>query len=96
MSLAALDATLRLAKPGHTYDSAYSLSQQYRISQTTAVRLLEANGYTKVHQANQANQAQARFRWVKQETQLDRVERKLDLIIQALSLLSPLNTTTKS
>lgn len=89
MSLAALDATLRLAKPGHTYDSAYSLSQQYRISQTTAVRLLEANGYAKVHQANQAqaNQAnQARFRWVKQETQLDRVERKLDLIIQALSL----------
>lgn len=84
MSLAALDATLRLAKPGHTYDSAYSLSQQYRISQTTAVRLLEANGYAKVHQANQANQA--RFRWVKQETQLDRVERKLDLIIQALSL----------
>ena len=91
MSLAALDATLRLAKPGHTYDSAYSLSQQYRISQTTAVRLLEANGYIKVSypppQANQANQAnQARFRWVKQETQLDRVERKLDLIIQALSL----------
>lgn len=88
MSLAALDATLRLAKPGHTYDSAYSLSQQYRISQTTAVRLLEANGYIKVSypppQANQANQA--RFRWVKQETQLDRVERKLDLIIQALSL----------
>ena len=88
MSLAALDATLRLAKPGHTYDSAYSLSQQYRISQTTAVRLLEANGYIKVsYPPPQTPQTpQTKFRWVKQETQLDRVERKLDLIIQALSL----------
>lgn len=85
MSLAALDATLRLAKPGHTYDSAYSLSQQYRLSESTVVRLLTGNGYAKVHQANQTNQAQARFRWIKQETQLDRVERKLDLIIQALT-----------
>ena len=100
MSLPALTAYLSLQEPGHTIDSAYALEQKYRLAAQTVISQLHAHHY--VHQAIAPTistivsrtdgsvhtyPATTRTVWVKQETQLDRIERKLN------QLLHPSHTT---
>lgn len=81
MSLPALTAYLSLQEPGHIIDSAYALEQKYRLAAQTVISQLHAHHYTHIPNASLRNV------WVKQETQLDRIERKLN------QLLHPSHTT---
>lgn len=98
MSLPALTAYLSLQEPGHTIDSAYALEQKYRLAAQTVISQLHAHHYvhqavaptisTIVSRTDgsvytyPATQS-ARTVWVKQETQLDRIERKLNLLLNS-------------
>lgn len=57
--------------------SCYELAGRYRVAEDTARSALQANGY--VFDPDTSN-------WVRQETQLDRIERMLTSIHTALNL----------
>lgn len=79
MSLQALTAYLSLQPPGHTIDSAYQLHREYRLSEATVKVQLQSHGYTRIKIPLSRNQ------WVKQETQLDRIERNLQFLIAQIT-----------
>lgn len=85
MSLPALTAYLSLQEPGHTIDSAYALEQKYRLAAQTVISQLHAHHYTHTPIPSPSNEASlrtvVRTVWIKQETQLDRIERKLDQLL---------------
>lgn len=84
MSLPALTAYLSLQNPGHAIDSAYQLHLEYRLAEATVVSQLQAHGYKRVTTFTPTpppSRPKPRTQWVKQETQLDRIERKLDQLL---------------
>ena len=52
-------------------DCAYGLAHKYRITETTARACLTENGYVLTEN-----------RWIRHQTQLDRVEEKLDTLLK--------------
>lgn len=92
MSLQALTAYLSIQKPGHTIDSAYALEQKYRLAAQTVISQLQSHGYqhtVRTYPASTPTPTPTRKVWVKQETQLDRVERLLVDLIAALAEIQP-------
>lgn len=63
--------------PGHTIDSAYELSHRFRVAEQTARNAMEAEHYVVEH-----------GRWVKQVTQLDRIEQTLAALINLVQSLA--------
>lgn len=59
-------------------DSAYGMADKYRISEVTARSCLRESGYYLEENATPGNGR----RWVRQETQLDRIERLLEQLYQ--------------
>lgn len=68
MTVAALKGYLEYSRPP-AVSSVYELAIRYRVAEDTVRAALKANGYVYSHEASQ---------WERQETQLDRIERKLD------------------
>lgn len=88
MSLQALTAYLSLQPPGHTIDSAYQLHREYRLSEATVKVQLQSHGYIriKIPLSRTDGENPSRSQWVKQETQLDRIEK---LLLNINVLLDP-------
>ena len=76
MTVASLKAHLEINRPP-MIQSCYELAGRYRVAEDTARSALQANGY--VFDPDTSN-------WVRQETQLDRIERMLTSIHTALNL----------
>lgn len=83
MSLPALTAYLSLQEPGHIIDSAYALEQKYRLAAQTVISQLHVHHYTHtpIHANDASLRTVTRTVWIKQETQLDRIERKLNQLL---------------
>lgn len=97
MSLQALTAYLSIQKPGHTIDSAYALEQKYRLAAATVISQLQSHGYTHTTlpiitrpENTPVGSTSSRKVWLKQETQLDRIERHLQDVNRHLATLGRL------